>query len=417
MGGVLRWSWVALSGAVPRRQPLLQEHGGDDDGSLEERLLGERAVVEDEDVRDRREDQDPEDGADDGAASAGEQRAADDDRRDRVELIEVAVRRAAGRGLRDQHQRGDAAAEADQHVQVDRLPLDVDAGQAGGLGVAADRDRPAAERRPVEQDPADGRNQGEQPDLDADPDDVPVEEVREARDADDLSLLVADDLGEASGAGQHRERHDERHDPAVGDQQPVDETARRPDQQSDDDHPDPVDVPGDVLGGHRGAPDGRERDQSADGEVDAAADDHEGHPDADDADDRGETQDREHVVGGCEPVARRDRADDADQHQRDHESGVAANARAQHGEDAVGLLFGLQCGLLDPDAVLAHAETFPSMTRSRTVASSIADAADSWTTAPSRTTRTRSARPSTSSISLETTTTATPRSARDRMSW
>ena len=44
-------------------------------------------------------------------------------------------------------------------------------------------------------------------------------------------------------------------------------------------------------------------------------------------------------------------------------------------------------------------------------------AADSWTTAPSRTTRTRSARPSTSSISLETTTTATPRSASARTSW
>src|SRR3954452_12941601 len=65
---------TASSAAVPRRQPLLQEHGGDDDGALEERLLGERAVVEDEDVRDRREDEDAENRADDGSASAGEQR-------------------------------------------------------------------------------------------------------------------------------------------------------------------------------------------------------------------------------------------------------------------------------------------------------------------------------------------------------
>ena len=118
-----------------------------------------------------------------------------------------------------------------------------------------------------------------------------------------------------------------------------------------------------------------------------------------------------------EPVARRDRADDADQQQRDDESGVAADAGAQQGEDRVGLPVGLERGLLDAGTVLAHAGTFPSMTRSRTFASSISVAADSWTTSPSRTTRTRSARPSTSSISLDTTTTATPRSARDRMSW
>src|SRR3954469_17011092 len=109
----------ALSTAVPRRQPLLEQHGGDDDGSLEERLLRDGAVVEDEDVVERREDEDAEDGADDLAAAAGEQGAADDDRGDRVELVEVAVRRAARRGPGDEHQCGDAAADADEHVEVD----------------------------------------------------------------------------------------------------------------------------------------------------------------------------------------------------------------------------------------------------------------------------------------------------------
>ncbi len=46
----------------------------------------------------------------------------------------------------------------------------------------------------------------------------------------------------------------------------------------------------------------------------------------------------------------------------------------------------------------------PSMTRSRTRGSSSASAAASWTTRPRRTTSTRSARPRTSGISLETTT-------------
>src|SRR5689334_6951053 len=35
---------VVRLGGAPRRQPLLKQHGGDDDGSLEERLLREGAV-------------------------------------------------------------------------------------------------------------------------------------------------------------------------------------------------------------------------------------------------------------------------------------------------------------------------------------------------------------------------------------
>src|SRR3954451_13833882 len=131
---VVPW-WVSLGAAVPRRQPLLQEHGGDDDDSLEELLLGEGAVVEDEDDGERLEDQDAQDGADDGAATTGEQRAADDDRCDRVELVEVAVRRAAGGGPGDEHQRGEATAQAGQHVEVHGVPLHVDAGQSGRLEV------------------------------------------------------------------------------------------------------------------------------------------------------------------------------------------------------------------------------------------------------------------------------------------
>src|SRR3954454_15093542 len=407
----------ALGVAVPRRQPLLEQHGGDDDDSLEELLLRDGAVVEDEDVVERGEDQDAEDGADDGAPAAGEQRAADDDRGDRVELVEVAVGGATGGGPGDQHQGGDAAADADEHVEVDGLPLDRDAGEAGGLGVAADGDSAAAEGRPVEQDPADDRDQDEDPDLHRDPDDLPVEEVGEAFDVDDLGLAITDDLGQAPGAGQHREGHDERHYPAVGDQQPVDQPAAGADRQRDEHHDEPVGVIGHRLGGDRGAPDRRQRDDRSDREVDAAADDHERHPDADDADRRRQLEDRQGVGGGREAVTGRDDPDEAQQQQRYDEAEVAAHARTQQGEALVGLAGGLQCGPLDAHAVLAHAGTFPSMTRSRTRASSRSVAADSWTTSPSRTTRTRSASPSTSSISLDTTTTATPRSASDRTSW
>ena len=54
-------------------------------------------VVQGEDVGERGEDQHAEDGADDRAAAAGEQGAADDDRGDRVELVELPCVERAGR--------------------------------------------------------------------------------------------------------------------------------------------------------------------------------------------------------------------------------------------------------------------------------------------------------------------------------
>ena len=50
--------------------PALQQHGGDDDQALGDVLDLGRQVVEDEDVRDRREDEDAEDRADQRAAAA-----------------------------------------------------------------------------------------------------------------------------------------------------------------------------------------------------------------------------------------------------------------------------------------------------------------------------------------------------------
>ena len=55
---------------------------------------------------------------------------------------------------RDQHERGEPAAEPDQDVEHHGVPLDVDAGEAGGLGVAADGERAAAEGGAVQQHPA-----------------------------------------------------------------------------------------------------------------------------------------------------------------------------------------------------------------------------------------------------------------------
>ena len=68
----------------------------------------------------------------------------------------------------------------------------------------------------------------------------------------------------------------------------------------------------------------------ADRQVDAAGDDDEGHADADDADDRGLTEDDERVVEAREAVAGGHRADDHEQHERQHEPEVATDGAGHH---------------------------------------------------------------------------------------
>ena len=115
------------------------------------------------------------------AAAAAEQRAADDHRGDGVELVELAVRRGAGGRAGHDHHGGEAAGQADQDVEVHRLALHLDAGEPGGLGVAADREGAAAEGGAVEQDPADDRDEREDDDEHRDPEDAAAEEVDERR--------------------------------------------------------------------------------------------------------------------------------------------------------------------------------------------------------------------------------------------
>ena len=143
--------------ALAGRQPHLQQDGEHDDHALGDRLGGAGQVVQREDVVERGEDQHAEHGADDRAAAADQQRAADDDGGDGVQLVERAVGGAAGRRPRHEHDRGDAAGDAGQDVELHGVPLHADAGQPGGLGVAADGEGAPAERRPVEQHPAGDR--------------------------------------------------------------------------------------------------------------------------------------------------------------------------------------------------------------------------------------------------------------------
>ena len=57
------------------------------------------------------------------------------------------------------------------------------------------------------------------------PNQSPRKNSTKSRVANDLGLLVRDDLGQSSGADEHRQGRDERDHPAVGDEHAVDQTA------------------------------------------------------------------------------------------------------------------------------------------------------------------------------------------------
>ena len=208
-------------------------------------------------------------------------------------------------------------------------------------------------------------------------------------------------------------------DPAVRDEQAVDQAAAhaRPAARMRTMHQErrPCE-----LGRQGRRPHRRQRDDRADRQVDAAADDHERHADADHAD-------RPRRAAGssacCRSVGERSPAvltPTTHEDQQGHDQAEVAARPAAGQQPAIGQRPAPRCwsparpgrcvagapahaGL--PSCVAASCSA-PSMTRSSTCASLSSVGGASWTTRPSRMTRTRSARPSTSGISLETSTTA-----------
>ena len=117
--------------------------------------------------------------------------------------------------------------------------------------------------------------------------------------------LVAHPQGQAAGAGEHGQRGDERHDPAVGDGDAVDQ----PEQQAE---PDGAEHERRRLLARSTRPPaiGRRRQHRADRQVDAAGGDDERHAHGDDAGHAGLGEDGEQVVAGEERVAVGDGAGD-----------------------------------------------------------------------------------------------------------
>ncbi|GAA3210557.1 hypothetical protein GCM10020256_08730 [Streptomyces thermocoprophilus] len=154
---------------------------------------------------------------------------------------------------------------------------------------------------------AGGRHRGEHQDERRYAEDVGVAfaEVQDAVDGDDLGAAVGDLEGEAAGGGQHGEGGDERDHAAVCDQQSVDQAAAHTDDDGGEQYPGEAVL----LRGDGRRPHGGERDDRADGQVDAAGGDHEGHADGDDTDHRRLREDQLQVAGVEELVGPGDAAD------------------------------------------------------------------------------------------------------------
>ena len=263
------------------------------------------------------------------------------------------------------------------------------------------------------------------------PDDAAVEEVDEVAVADDLGASLGDHLGEAAGRRQHRQRDDERSDPAVGDEHPVDEAARGADEDRGEHHDDPVEVLGHGLGGDRRRPDRREARRSAPTDrsmpppqmtkvmpmlmtpiteasrriVMALSNE----PNRSPAVAMPTTQSRTRAITQTQVAA--ERSWRAGRRARALLRGLRRHrllaVRVGRGRSAA------SGGTVGGSRVDAHAAS-PLMMMSSTPCSSISVLGPSCSTLPSAMTRTRSERPRTSSISLDTTTTATPLSASRR---
>ena len=351
-------------------------------------------------------------------------------------------------GPRDEHDGGDAAAQPGQRVEQHGVPPHVDAGQPGRLGVAADGDGAPAEGGAVEQHPA-----------------RPPRRPRGCRPAAGCRaplvvamLLISSTVTSwvcLSEIAWARPRA------ATSIASVAMNGTSRPYAMSTPlTRPAPIPTSSAVmimptarsLGRQRRRPHRRQRDERADRQVDAAADDHEGHADRDHADDRRAQQDVDDVVGGEELPVGRDHADDPEDDQDTDEAEVAHLGEPAQGPGRLARGAGRGSRLLDagvfvdrrnldagpagrgdrrrpasrrlgfggrlrrPVGSVAHA-TAPSITRSSTLVSSISLAAPLWTTRPSRMTSTRSASPSTSGISLDTSSTPTPESASWRTTW
>src|SRR5471032_54490 len=377
-----------------------------------DRLVPERRDAEDVGRReDRVQEERAEGRADSASAPAEDGDAADDDGGDHLELVPAPGRRvdrSVARRIEDTGDAGDAA--ADREGSEDTSPAR-NPGEPRGVGIRADRVELTArpERAQVVRAGTDDRRDDDREDGNADhrlPRDLD-ERIRQ-RARDDLST-PHDESVDAADDVQHREGHHETRHPADDGEEAVHESARNADREAHDEHEhdrDAVVMP-EEIGGEKG----RQPQHGSDREIDVAGEHDHRLTQSEQGEDRRVDEDELDVRQVEEP--RLDRRRDEHEQREHRDDPELPDAEDEIDESARVGRFGKRRAPRAWVERRRHAAAWSLCpVAAATIDSSDASPwANSATSRPSRMTRMRSARRSTSGSSDEMMRIATPSAA------
>nr|WP_230684989.1 hypothetical protein [Cellulomonas sp. JZ18] len=306
-----------------RRAARAERDRRDEHGAGEHVLPVGRDGQQVEGVRQDREQHGADHGAERGAAPAPQRGAADDDGRDDVHLEAHRHVALGGREPAGHEDPGEREAHAGDDEHADLHAVHGQAGELGGPLVRAHGAQRAPEVRPLQHQVGDEREQHEHQERHG----QPAERARgggavvAGRDRHDGPGRP--DEREAQEQVQRAEGGDERRDPRVRHEQPVDEAEDGADDQREPDRG--ADRGVRQHGRHR---DGRDRDDAADGQVEQARGDQERHAAGREPDERRLEQDVREVAG---PPERRPGGADADAQHGEHDDEVVLREEPAHG--------------------------------------------------------------------------------------
>ena len=271
-----------LAADAPFDERLQDDRDHDDEPKSELGVEGVDAGRDDAGV-DRADDVGGDERADDRAGAAEHRRAAEEDRRDGVEEKAVARRRPEIIAVDRGHEPGEDRGDADEHEGARLHRHGVDAHQPGAGRIVADQEHMGAEAGAVEQDPEDDENGDHPQGLNREA------EHRGAQKRVHLRKFVGGQR-HAGAVHQHEleaaieergaDGDDERGNIELGDQEAVQQSARRAGRERANEA-DPPRRP--AIGGGQTERGRAERHDRGEREVDLAGDDDEGQGERDDA--------------------------------------------------------------------------------------------------------------------------------------